>query len=81
MIRRREVGQRGSIDILVVVKALIACLTYGSGYSSHDDVPDWYLPDRDDFQEGVLAGIQGSIAVTKASVTLVGPLPRPKTAS
>ena len=47
MIRRREVRQRGSIDILVVVKALIACLTYGSGYSSHDDVPDWYLPVQD----------------------------------
>ena len=47
MVCRREMRQRGSIDTLVVVKALNACLTYGSGDSSHDDVPNWHLPVQD----------------------------------
>ncbi|KAI9781821.1 MAG: hypothetical protein M1816_002171 [Peltula sp. TS41687] len=50
---------------LVVVKALIACLRYGSVDPGDDDVPNWYLPDQDVSQECVLAVIQGFIAVTK----------------
>lgn len=55
--------QKGSIDTLVVVKTLVACLTYGSGDSSNGHAPKWYLPDQDVSRKWILAVKQ--VAVTK----------------